>query len=259
MTRTIVALIALSLSMPLPAQDSVEGPRANHYLDHLVLGINDLDTGMDEVQRLTGVRPKFDGRDAQLGTHSAVIGLGDMAFLEIMAPDPEADSSAIDAELKPRFVDRLANFDDLTPFLWAIGTGNLEKTRWFARRAGSRTSDIRSGSRKRSWGRTVEWLWVGVDRPESRVMPLFVQWHADTQAPQERAPDGCELTRLEINTRNFKSVQTLLAAMQIDADPFGADDDSMRFTLECEGREVVFEPVSLIESLPIPRLPERSK
>lgn len=259
MTRTILAVIAMTLSMPLTAQDKVEAPRANHYLDHLVLGINDLDKGMDEVRRLTGVRPKFDGRNAQFGTHSAVIGLGETAFLEIMAPDPEADASAIDPELKSRFVDRLANFDGLTPFLWAIGTGNLEKTKWFARRAGSHTYEIRSGSRKRGWGRTVEWSWAGVERPESRVMPLFVQWDADTQAPQERAPDGCELKLLEINSRNFKSVQTLVAAMQIDADPFGADDDSMRFTLECEGREVVFEPVSLIETKPIPKLPGQSR
>lgn len=253
MLRTILAILALSLSMPLLAQKSAEGPRANHYLDHLVLGIDDLEKGVDDVQRLTGVQPKFDGRDTRLGTQSAVIGLGGEAFLEIMAPDPKADPSAIDPELKALFLDRLATFESLTPFRWAVGSTNLEKTKWLARRAGSHTTDAADGSRQRGWGRTVDWTWMRVYRPESRVTPLFVQWSADTRPPQHRAPDGCTLDGLEIYSRNFKSIQALLTALQIDAEPIGSDNDSLKFMLECNGSEVVFEPVSLIETKPVPR------
>lgn len=245
MRKSLAVLAALWISNPLSAQQTEPEERANHYVDHLLLAINDLERGVEEVKRLTGVRPRFDGRDAQLGTRSSVIGLGGEAYLEIIAPDPKADPAAIDPELKPLILDRVAKFDSLTPFLWVIGTGNLERTLLFARRAGSRPSEIYQGMRKRSWGRRLDWTWARVWRPDSRVTPVFMQWGAETKPPQSRAPEGCELTGLKINSRNFKSLHTLIATTQVEAEVEGSEEDSLRFTLQCRGEEVVFEPVSL--------------
>lgn len=241
-------VFAISLSLPLLAQEAAAPKRADHYIDHIVLGIDDLDRGIEEVHRLTGVRPKFDGRDARLGTRSAVIGLGGNAFLEIVAPDPKANPDAIDPRFRGLFLDPLATFDTLTPFQWAIGTSNMELTLVLAGRVGNRPTDVFAGSRKRRWGRAMEWNWARVWRPLSHVAPIFVQWDEDTRPPQERAPAGCELTVLNINSRNYKSLQALLAALQVDSELAGAEQESLAFTLECDGKEIVFEAVPLTGS-----------
>lgn len=252
MRTTILFLGILVFSLPAWGQEDAYAQRANHYLDHIVLAINDLDRGMDEIHRRTGVRPRFDGRNARFGTHSAVIALGEEAFLEIVAPDPKADPEAIDEYFRPFMLDRIEKFETLTPFLWAIGTSNLKRTLRFVGRAGSRPSDIYQGERKRSWGRRTNWTWAHVYRPVSNATPIFVQWDSETKPPQDRAPGGCELTSFQITTRNFKPLHALIAVTQVDAEPTGAANDSLAFTLECEGEAIDFDPVPLLKIFATP-------
>ncbi len=245
MRTVIVFLITSVFSVSLGAQDNEPEKRANHYLDHVVLGVNDLDAGISAFRQLTGITAKKDGRDKQLGTHSAIVGLGEDMFLEIISPDPKADPEALDPELRTFVYDRIVRQEELTPFLWAVGTSNLERTSFFARRAGSRASDLMEGSRKRGWGRSQAWTWFRVIRPESRVMPIFIQWDNQKKRPQERAPQGCTLQAVHAETRNFKSLQALVATMQVDVDVAGAETESMTLTLDCPTGEVVLGPLPL--------------
>lgn len=249
MSRILLLLSILTASACVSAQqsnpDSAAAQRSNHYLDHVVLGIDDLDKGIEALERITGVTAKFDGRDARLGTQSAVIGLGERAFLEIMAPDPKADPARVDPQFKSMVLDRLEGFESLTPFSWAIGTSNFERSKALARRAGSYVSDIEPGTRKRGWGRRTDWTWAHVTRPHSNVMPIFVQWDQDTKPPQERAPEGCRLDQLRLHARVFKSVHTLLAAMQVDVEVEGTDQESIDLVLACPGGEVIIEGAAL--------------
>ncbi len=249
MSRILLLLSILTASACASAQqsnpDSAAAQRSNHYLDHVVLGIDDLDKGIEALQRITGVTAKFDGRDARLGTQSAVIGLGERAFLEIMAPDPKAEPARVDPQSKSMFLDRLEGFESLTPFSWAIGTSNFERSKALARRAGSYVSDIEPATRKRGWGRRTDWTWAHVTRPHSNVMPIFVQWDQDTKPPQERAPEGCRLDQLRLHARVFKSVHTLLAAMQIGVEVDRTDQESIDLVLACAAGEVIIEGPAL--------------
>ncbi len=245
MRNTLFLFIVLWLSAPALAQSGLQEP-ANHYIEHLTLAINDFDQGLDDLRRITGVRPREIGSDAQLGTQSAVIGLGDNTYLQVMGPDPKADLSTIDPELKTLVLDRIMEFSELTPFGWAIGTHNMDRTRHLLRRAGLRTSEVATGSRKKGWGRAMEWDWARITRPDSRVVPMIVQWPVDTKRPLDRAPSGCALRELRVFTRNYKSIHALISITLLDAEPEGAEEDAFRFTLECDGDEVVFDPVSLM-------------
>ena len=245
MRKILLMLFLIFFCQPLVAQQADIERRSNHYLDHIVLGINDLDTGIDSLQQLTGVKAKFDGRNARQGTQSAVIGLGDKTYLEIVAPDPKADPEDIDPDLKTLILDRLQNFESLTPFQWVIGTSNMVRTEAIASRAGSRFSELREGNRKRGWGKGYQWSWARIDRPESLVTPLFIHRDEDGKRPQDRAPDGCSLSLLQLNSRTFKSLHTLVAAMQMDAETVAAEQESMSFSLDCPTGEVVFEAVAL--------------
>src|SRR5690242_4693498 len=80
-------------------------------VDHVILGINDLERGIEELERLTGVRAVFGGAHPGRGTHNALISLGGSQYLEILAPNPKDES--------PAWIGELKSLTTLTPVGWA--------------------------------------------------------------------------------------------------------------------------------------------
>ena len=64
-------------------------------LDHLLWGGPDLDTAIDTLEHLTGIRPAYGGRHPELGTHNAVAAMGAKTFIEVIAPDPTLEAGAL--------------------------------------------------------------------------------------------------------------------------------------------------------------------
>jgi hypothetical protein len=99
-----------------------------HYPDHFVVGINDLETGIDQFEALTGVRAVAGGVHPHIGTCNALLSIGEQSYLEIIAPDPGADTARLHPQLKALFTDPLADMATLTPYLWAVGSRDLDDT-----------------------------------------------------------------------------------------------------------------------------------
>lgn len=118
-------------------------------VDHIVLGISDLQAGIDTLEELTGVRPVFGGEHPDLGTHNALMSLGTGLYLEILAPRPDAE--VVDWLL---FLNELST---LTPVMWAIATSDAARTADRLATNGSPTTEVVPGSRTVPDGSILEW------------------------------------------------------------------------------------------------------
>src|SRR5437773_1637016 len=81
-----------------------------------------LAAGVDFVRRTLGVMPQAGGEHARMGTHNALLRLGDSAYLEVIAPNPGAPKPQ-----RPRWfgLDELAA--DAPPRLttWAVRSPDI--------------------------------------------------------------------------------------------------------------------------------------
>jgi len=63
-------------------------------LDHIVVAANNLQQGVDYVRKSLGVEIPVGGFHQTMGTHNHVMQLGNDAYLEVIAIDPEAEPPA---------------------------------------------------------------------------------------------------------------------------------------------------------------------
>jgi len=95
-------------------------------LDHLIVAAVTLADGIEYIAGITGVAPRPGGKHAAMGTHNALLRLGEQVYLEIIAIDPAAakparprwfdlDNIALQAELveRPRLIHWVARTPDI--------------------------------------------------------------------------------------------------------------------------------------------------
>ncbi len=159
-------------------------------LDHLLLGCSDIDQGIAFVEKHTGVRPAIGGVHPGRGTRNALLSLGPLHYLEVIAPDPaQTEIPATRAEL-PAMLRRLA-----APMLvdWAVHTSDIAAVaeRW--RKAGVAFHGPTPGSRARPDGKMLHWQTLNLDDDRGGLLPFFIEWGAETVHPSVDAPAGCRL------------------------------------------------------------------
>ena len=159
-------------------------------LDHLLLGCNDLDAGIAFVEKHTGVKPAVGGVHPGRGTRNALLALGPLHYLEVIAPDPaQSEVPKVRAEL-PAMLKKLT-----TPTLvdWAVHTSDIVGVaeRW--KKAGVQFQGPTPGSRARPDGKMLHWQTLNVSDDRDGLIPFFIQWGAETVHPSVDAPQGCKL------------------------------------------------------------------
>jgi hypothetical protein len=179
-------------------------------VDHLVYATPDLNQGIEEIEKLLGVKATPGGQHPGRGTRNALVRLGPTAYLEIIAPDPEQPTPT---EPRSFGIDGLKQSKIVT---WAMKATDLAQLRNQAVGKGVLYDEVRSGGRQRPDGIKLSWQTINPLVPEAEgILPFFIDW-GHSPHPADTAAKGATLLTLRAEHPNPKSVNALLKKLGID-------------------------------------------
>jgi len=185
-------------SSPSPAQ-----------LDHLVVAATTLADGIEYIAELTGVAAQPGGKHVAMGTHNALLRLGERVYLEIIAIDPDGIKPP-----RPRWLD----LDDIA--LQSELTERPQLVHWVAR-----TTDIERAAASCSvplgtitpaergdyrWRITIP---DDGKRPGNGIIPTLIQWDVPMH-PADRLPSSnVSIAQIAATHSDPACVRAALAAL----------------------------------------------
>jgi hypothetical protein len=189
--RTFIALSSGALTVPaISLAANAEDDDVPALLDHILLGCNDLDRGIQLVEEATGVRPAIGGVHPGRGTRNALLSLGERCYLEVIAPDPAQSEIVHYPQLRSMTDPRLIGWAVHPPDIAAVAKQLRENQVAF--------TGPDDGSRKRPDGRVLNWKTINLADDHHGLLPFFIEWSADSVHPSKDAPAKCTLDYFEI-------------------------------------------------------------
>jgi hypothetical protein len=224
--------IAVKLASSLAAIAAICGPASAAQIDHVILGIDDLDRGVKVFEAATGVRPVYGGKHPG-GTHNALVSLGDGIYLEILAVQQGVTVPADYADLK--------KMKTLTPIGWAVSSNDSAELSNRLSAAGIAVSEPVDGSRTTPTGSTLSWQSFALNE-SSPEAPFFIVWSEQTAHPSTTSPSGCKLQQWSIASPRVKDLEQLrqALALRVDVAEAKAKAAAMRLSLACPKGAVTF-------------------
>jgi hypothetical protein len=196
-------------------------------VDHLLLGVSDLDRGIAWVEERMGVKPVVGGSHPGRGTRNALLSLGSKQYLEVIAPDPAQTTFTFQIDIRSLKEPRLIT--------WAAASNDLDAVARRARAVGRQVYGPSDGSRARPDGAMLRWRSLGVASTVARgvvePIPFFIQWAADTVHPAQDSPTGCVLTAFRLAHPDPPAVLAILKAVGLDIEVVQAPDAEIQATL----------------------------
>lgn len=179
-------------------------------VDHIVYATPDLNRGVDEIEKLLGIRATAGGQHPGRGTRNALIALGPNAYLEIIAPDPEQPTPD---EPRPFGIDGLK---ESRLVAWFVKSRDLERLRDDAVSKGVTLGKVRSGSRRRPDGSELTWQFTDPSTIlADGIVPLFIDW-GESSHPAATAAKGATLISLRAEHSDTRGVLELLRHLGVD-------------------------------------------
>src|SRR6266508_2153747 len=178
-------------------------------VDHLVYAAPDLNRGVEEIEKLLGVRATPGGQHPGRGTRNALITLGPSTYLEIIAPDPEPPPKTP----RPFGIDGLK---ESRLVAWAPKGDDLQRLRDEAAGKGARLGEVMSGSRRRTDGVLLSWRYTDPQTVlADGLVPFFIDW-GQSPHPARTAAPGASLIALRAEHPDAQRVQRLLRELGLD-------------------------------------------
>lgn len=176
-------------------------------LDHMLLGIDDLDRGVAFIEERAGVRAAFGGVHPGRGTRNALLRLGTRRYLEIIAPDPKQSSLVAYPELRKMHEPRLLT--------WAVHTDDIGALAKKVADAGFAIDGPADGSRARPDGKILHWKSFRLKDDRGGLLPFFIEWGRDSVHPSVDAPTGCQLVHFAATSSNPEELRGVVARLGV--------------------------------------------
>ncbi len=200
-----LAIPAISLAASTEDDDDEDVPA---LLDHILLGCNDLDRGIEAVEEATGVRPAIGGIHPGRGTRNALLSLGERRYLEVIAPDPAQNEIVHYPQLRSMSDPRLIG--------WAVHPLDIDAVAKQLRENQIAFTGPDDGSRKRPDGRVLNWKTINLADDRHGLLPFFIEWSAESVHPSKDAPAKCTLDYFEIMSADPEELAATLKRIGLD-------------------------------------------
>jgi hypothetical protein len=149
---------------------------AGVLVDHIVIGVRDLDAAATQFEDRYGLTTIEGGRHPGWGTANRLVPLG-AAYLELVTVVDKSEAAKSEFG---RWVS--AMLDGSSRFGWAVRTDDLNR---IATRLGL---EVGEGSRRTPTGEMLHWRIAGVPQAsQESSLPFFIEWGAATALPGRAA------------------------------------------------------------------------
>ena len=150
-------------------------------IDHLVVTAPTLASGIQYVEQTLGCKMQPGGQHSRMGTHNALLKIGDDCYLEVISIDPDA---------QPPQRNRWFELDTLLPEIrprlatWVMRTNDIHKV--------TNATDLELGVVEDMSRGSLEWqITIPPDGrlPLHGIAPVVIQWKDDVH-PASRLPES---------------------------------------------------------------------
>ena len=229
--RPLLQIVLLGIAIASLGVRVHAAPLPSIGIDHILIGVPDLERTVDDLAKALGVRPVYGGRHP-LGTHNALLSLGPNTYLEFIALQPGVAGADIG-------MGDLAGLTRPVPIGWAVAAATVSSLRASLAPSVFALSEPEPGSRTTPSGEVLQWQAFGFTN-EPAGAPFFIVWSPETRHPSTTSPPGCKLVGLKVTTPDSKQLLALSSSLTLPVEVL--DGPTVRFsvTLHCPTGPVTF-------------------
>lgn len=163
-------------------------------IDHIVIAADSLEQGVEYIQDELGVTIPKGGFHATMGTHNHLMQLGNEAYLELIAINPDAEVPS-----HPRWfgLDEAMMRESIrqSPRLitWVMNTTDINKIKQMANYDIGQPTELQRNQLRWQIALTDDGRLLG-----NGLLPYVIQWHSQPHPSNGMADLGCRLESLNI-------------------------------------------------------------
>lgn len=206
------------------------------HIDHILWAVPDLDQGIALFEQLTGVRPAPGGSHPGRGTRNALASFGNNQYIELLAPDPAQDLSALPPQ---SFGATALALPAPALFTFCVASPDMAALEASAKRLGLPFQGPNASSRLQPDCSTLHWrLGYTEGTRFGRCAPFYIDWQ-DSVHPSTVVPGGLSLRDFEVLHPEATELGAMFEGLGLAVTVRRADRPGLRAVLGTPAGEVV--------------------